>query len=80
MRNQHNSVNNKEPDRILRPREAAEFLGISLSTLWARLDPKNPRYDRRMDRPIKLHQNPSGKGAVGFRLSGLIEYLEECME
>lgn len=75
---QHNFGNNDELNRILRPREAAEFMGFSCSTLWARLDPKNPRYDHRMPRPIKLHANPSGKGAVGFRLGDLIQYLEEC--
>lgn len=71
-------IGNTGLDRILRPSEAAAFLGISRSTLWARLDPKNPRHDHRLSKPLKLHENPSGKGAVGFKIKALEDYLDEC--
>lgn len=48
---------------ILRQQEVTKRLGISSSTLWYRLDPKNRRHDPDMPRPFKL----SGSGnAIGW--------------
>lgn len=62
-------------DQILRPSELAEMLGISKSTLWARLKVGDPRYDPDFPRPFPLHDNISGKGAVGFLKSEVTAYI-----
>ena len=54
------------PDRILRPRELSERLGLSLPTLW--------RLRRRGDllEPIRLSPN-----CIGWRLSDIERWLNE---
>ncbi|MFS6937336.1 helix-turn-helix transcriptional regulator [Neisseria animaloris] len=57
---------------ILRQHEVTKRLGISSSTLWYRLDPKNRRHDPDMPRPFKL----SGSGnAIGWLESEIDEYI-----
>ncbi|HFC8518475.1 TPA: helix-turn-helix transcriptional regulator [Neisseria weaveri] len=57
---------------ILRQNEVIKRLGISSSTLWYRLDPKNRRHDPDMPRPFKL----SGSGnAIGWLESEIDEYI-----
>ena len=62
-------------DRIIRMPEICQILGISEATVWARLNPKNTRCDPDFPPKIALHSNPSGRGAVGFRLSDVEKYL-----
>ncbi|OSI34570.1 helix-turn-helix transcriptional regulator [Neisseria dumasiana] len=57
---------------ILRQNEVTKRLGISSSTLWYRLDPKNRRHDPDMPRPFKL----SGSGnAIGWLESEIDDYI-----
>ncbi|OSI13084.1 MULTISPECIES: helix-turn-helix transcriptional regulator [Neisseria] len=57
---------------ILRQHEVTKRLGISSSTLWYRLDPKNRRHDPDMPRPFKL----SGSGnAIGWLESEIDDYI-----
>ncbi|CAB4141096.1 AlpA Predicted transcriptional regulator [uncultured Caudovirales phage] len=51
-------------DRIFRPKEAAQYLGISPSTLYDYVK------IGRLDKPLKI-----GKRASGFRLSSLEKFL-----
>ncbi len=59
-------------DAILRQREVTKRLGISSSTLWYRLDPKNRRYDPDMPRPFKLSD---GGTAIGWLESEIADYI-----
>ena len=52
-------------DRILRPRELAERIGLSLTTLW--------RLRRRGELPEPLRLSP---GCVGWRASDIERWLE----
>ena len=59
---------------ILRQPEVQKRLGVSSSTLWYRLDPKNPRYDPTFPKPFKI----SDKGrAVGWIESEIDAYIEQ---
>jgi predicted DNA-binding transcriptional regulator AlpA len=62
-------------DRIIRMPELCQILGISKATVWARLNPMNTRCDPDFPPKIAIHSNPSGRGAVGFRLSDVEKYL-----
>ena len=59
---------------ILRQPEVQKRLGISSSTLWYRLDPRNPRFDEDMPKPFKLALN--GR-AVGWLESEIDAYIEK---
>lgn len=76
--NEHNLQNpsRSQPDRILRPKEAAEIYGIAISTLYARLKPGNSQYDPSMPKRFPIHSNPSGCGAVGFLESEVLAHLK----
>jgi prophage regulatory protein len=63
---------------ILRLPEVARRLGISKSTVWARLKPGTSRHDPKFPKRIPLHDNPSGKGAVGISENELNSYIETC--
>ena len=52
-------------DRILRPRELADRIGLSLATLW--------RLRRRGDLPEPIRLSP---GCVGWRSSDIERWLE----
>ncbi|MDO4640787.1 MAG: AlpA family phage regulatory protein [Neisseria sp.] len=62
-------------ETIYRPKQAAAALGISLATLWYRLDPKNRRFDPDMPRPFKLSER-----AVGFKASEISAYINRLAE
>ena len=66
------------PQVILRIKEVARRLGISVSTVWVRIKPGTARYDPAFPRPIILHANTSGKGAIGFRERDIEAYLRLC--
>lgn len=68
----------KKPQSIIRISEVARKLGISVSTVWARLKPGTTRYDPDFPRPIRLHSNPSGKGAIGFIVDLIEAYIRLC--
>ena len=59
---------------ILRQPEVEKRLGVSGSTLWYRLDPKNPRCDADMPKPFKL--SPNGR-SVGWLESEIDAYIEK---
>lgn len=40
--------------RLLRRKQLEQLLGISRSTIYARLDPKSPHYDPNFPKPIKI--------------------------
>jgi prophage regulatory protein len=63
------SENTKTADRILRPRELAERIGLSLATLW--------RLRRRGDLPEPIRLSP---GCVGWRASEIDAWLTERAE
>jgi prophage regulatory protein len=46
---------------VLRPSQLSSRLGLSVSSIYDRLDPKSPRHDPTFPRPISL-----GHRAVGF--------------
>ncbi len=52
------------PDRIIRPRELADKIGLSLATIW--------RLRKRGDLPEPIRLSP---GAVGWRLSAIDSWL-----
>ena len=56
---------NPSQDRILRPRELADRIGLSLATLW--------RLRRRGDLPEPIRLSP---GCVGWRTSDIERWLE----
>lgn len=66
------------PQVILRIAEVARRLGISVSTVWARMNPTSSRYDPDFPKTFKLHANLSGRGAVGILESDLEQYIENC--
>jgi prophage regulatory protein len=55
----------QDRDRILRPRELAGYVGLSLATLW--------RLRRRGDLPEPIRLSP---GCVGWRSSDIERWLE----
>lgn len=69
-----------KPKVILRIKEVARRLGISVSTIWARLKPGTNRYDPAFPRPFSLHSNPSGKGSKGWLEDEIEEYMRLCKE
>ncbi len=40
--------------RLLRRKQVEQAIGLSRSTIYARLDPKSPHYDSTFPRPISL--------------------------
>ena len=63
------AATNPSQDRILRPRELADRIGLSLATLW--------RLRRRGDLPEPIRLSP---GCVGWRLSDIERWLEKRSE
>jgi len=47
--------------RVLRLKHVQERIGLGRSTIYDRMDPRSPRYDRTFPKPIKL-----GIAAVGW--------------
>lgn len=60
---------------IMRPKQAAEYLGMSISYFWAKTRPKNKRYDPTFPRPFKIN-GATGK-AVGVRRQDLDNWIAQ---
>lgn len=60
---------------VLRPKAAAQYLGIGLTTLWGKLNSNSPYFDESFPRPFKLH-GQYGR-AVGFLKSDLDNWLHQ---
>lgn len=60
-----------EENRILRLSEVQERVGLARSTIYDRLDPSSPRYDRTFPKPIKL-----GQKAVGWHETQIQRWIK----
>lgn len=60
------------PVAVLRPESTAAFIGVGESTLWDWLNPKSPRHDPELPRPLEL-----GARNRGFLVSELWAYLKQ---
>lgn len=78
MSNGSQEDNSVSPQAILRISEVVKRLGVSRSTVWARMNPKSSRSDPDFPKPFNLHNNPSGKGAVGILEADLVSYIKIC--
>lgn len=58
---------------ILRCKEVLARLKLSKTALYYKLDPKSPRYDERLPKPVRL-----GPNAVGWYEHEIDQYLREC--
>jgi prophage regulatory protein len=59
--------------KVIRRSELEVRIGLSRSTIYARLDPKSPHYDPTFPRPIDL----GGGHAVGWLSYEVDEWLEK---
>ncbi len=65
------STNQKQsPVKILRIKELARYLSISVATIYDWLNPKSSRYDPTFPKQIKL-----GKAAAGFIIDEIDNWL-----
>lgn len=64
--------------RAIRLREVLQILGISKSTLYARLNPASPGFDPEMPKPFKLGNQTSERAPSVWWESDVIDYLEIC--
>ncbi|MDO9179532.1 MAG: AlpA family phage regulatory protein [Agitococcus sp.] len=55
--------------RILRLKEVQNRIGLGKSTIYDRINPRSPRYDRSFPRPVKL----------GTSVNGSVGWLEESI-
>lgn len=60
--------------RLLRRKQVEQSLGLSRSTIYARLDPKSRHYDPDFPKPIKL-----GATSIAFVESEVQEYIAHCI-
>lgn len=56
---------------ILRPKEVAKRLGLSVALVWNKANPKNRHYDAAFPKPFKISAN-----ATGFLESEVIAYIQ----
>jgi len=56
--------------RLLRRKQVEQAIGLSRSTIYARLDPKSRHYDPDFPKPIKL-----GSTSIAFIESEVQEYI-----
>lgn len=59
-------------DRIIRANELANILGVSVSTVWNKSNPKNRHYDDSFPLPFKLSSN-----VTGWKESEINEYINK---
>ena len=57
--------------KIVRRKELEQLSGLSRSTIYDKMNPKSPRYDKDFPRPIKLSLN-----AVGWFEKDICTWLE----
>ena len=60
--------------RLLRRKQVEQVLGISKSSIYARLDKKSPHYDPAMPRPIKI-----GATSIAFVESEINAYIDHMI-
>lgn len=67
------SLNNGSLDlrRIVRLAQLLEFLGLSRSTVYLRLNPKSKYHDPKFPKPVRL-----GAKAVGWLMADVCEYID----
>lgn len=58
-------------DSIIRAKEVAQKLGISVSSVWNKSNPKSRHYDAAFPKPFKISAN-----ATGWLESELLAYIE----
>lgn len=61
--------------QVIRLPALLKKMGLSKSTIWARLDPKNRRYDPAFPKPFKI-----SAGAVGWLESEVNAYIQKLAE
>lgn len=49
-----------QKNEILRVKQVAHKMGISVSTVWCKVNPKNRRYDAAFPKPFKIADNATG--------------------
>ncbi|UTA81526.1 AlpA family phage regulatory protein [Halomonas sp. XH26] len=62
--------NIEPPITVLRMKQLVKKIGISRSSVYEKMNPKSPRYDKTFPRPFKL-----GKSAVGWFESDINQWL-----
>lgn len=60
--------------RLLRRKQVEQVLGISKSSIYARLDKNSPHYDPAMPRPIKI-----GSTSIAFVESEINAYIDHMI-
>lgn len=60
--------------RLLRRKQVEQAIGLSRSTIYARLDKRSPHYDPDFPKPIKL-----GATSIAFVESEVQEYIAHCI-
>ena len=60
--------------RLLRRKQVEQVLGISKSSIYARLDKNSPHYDPAMPRPIKI-----GATSIAFIQSEIDAYIDHMI-
>lgn len=60
--------------RLLRRKQVEQVLGISKSSIYARLDKNSPHYDPDMPRPIKI-----GATSIAFVESEINAYIDHMI-
>lgn len=66
--------------RAIRLPEVLRILGVSKSTLYARLNPKSPSYDSLAPKPFKLGSQPSERAPSVWWESDVTAYVEACAQ
>lgn len=69
------SINSLVPQNgILRITQLCTFLGLSRSTIYAKLQPTSPYHDPDFPRPIRLSSAPNG--AIGWKVDEINAWIE----
>ncbi|WP_170611096.1 AlpA family phage regulatory protein [Ruegeria arenilitoris] len=61
----------KTYERFQRRPMVEEMTGLSRSSIYAKMDPRNPNYDPDFPRPVRL-----GKRAVAWRETEIVNWME----
>lgn len=61
--------------RLLRRRQVEQVLGLSKSTIYARMDKNSSQYDKNFPRPIKLGATSSSIAFVESEINAYIDHM-----
>lgn len=61
--------------RVLRLKQVLDRVGLSRSTIYDRMNPASPRYDRSFPKPMKI-----GSSAVGWLESSINTWIESLVD